>query len=84
MDGGIATPKPGEMEVVLAYNYTDMSDHKAEILGGRMNDWSVTFNYYLNKYMTWRVRSSYTKTSDRAEVPNTELGIIETRLQIKF
>lgn len=84
LDGGIATPDPGAMEVVLSYNYTDMSDHKAEILGGRLNDWSATFNYYINKYMIWRVRGSYTTTTDRINTPNTKLALIETRLQIKF
>lgn len=84
LDGGIATPDPGSMEVVLSYNYTDMSDHKAEVLGGRLNDWSATFNYYINKYMIWRVRGSYTTTTDRINTPNTKLGLIETRLQIKF
>ena len=35
-----------------------MSDRKAEILGGGgLNDWSATFNYYINKYMIWRVRA---------------------------
>lgn len=83
-DCGIATPDPGSMEVVLAYNYTDLSDHNAEILGGRLSDWSATFNYYLNKYMIWRVRCSLTKTTDRADYLNTKLTILETRLQIKF
>ena len=83
-DGGIDTPKPGSMELVAAYNYTDLSDNKAEILGGRANDWSLTYNYYLNKYMIWRLRASYTKVTDCAIHENNHVGILETRLQIKF
>lgn len=83
-DGGIATPDAGAMEVVAAYNYTDMSDHKAGIRGGRLNDWSLTFNYYINKYMIWRVRGSYTKVTDREGFADNEVGMLETRLQIKF
>ena len=83
-DCGIDTPAPGSMELVAAYNYTDMSDHKADILGGRLNDWSLTYNYYLNKYMIWRVRASYTTTSDRAGYADNNFSILETRLQIKF
>lgn len=83
-DGGIATPAPGSMEVVAAYNYTDLSDHDAQIRGGRMNDWSLTYNWYLNKYMIWRVRASHTKTTDRAGFENNKLNLIETRIQIKF
>ena len=84
IDGGIATPRPGALELVAGYNYTDLSDPKAGILGGRLNDYSLTFNYYINKYMIWRVRASYTGVTYRAGVPDTNLGLIETRLQIKF
>lgn len=84
LDGGIATPDSKSMEIVLSYNYTDMSDSKAGIYGGILNDWSATFNYYLNPYMIWRIRASYTTTTCRTNVPNTRLSLIETRLQIKF
>lgn len=85
-DGGLATPAVGAMEVVLAYDYTDLSDRKAEVFGGRSNDYSATFNYYLNKYMIWRVRASYTNVSNRLDysVPENHLTTLETRLQIKF
>lgn len=83
-DGGIATPKPGAMELVAGYNYTDLSNAQAGILGGRLNDYSLTFNYYINKYMIWRVRTSYTGVTYRAGTPDTNLSLIETRLQIKF
>lgn len=82
--GGIDTPDAGSAEVVLAYDYTDLSDSKAGIFGGRSNDWSATFNYYINKNIIWRLRASYTKTENCAETKNNELGIIETRLQFKF
>ena len=83
-DSGIGTPAPGSMELVLGYNYTDLSDHNANILGGRVNDWSLTFNYYPNKYMIWRVRGSLTKATDRAGYDDTNLSLIETRFQVKF
>lgn len=82
--GGIDTPDAGSAEVVLAYDYTDLSDSKAGIFGGRSNDWSATFNYYINKNTIWRLRASYTKTENCAETKNNEMGIIETRLQFKF
>ena len=83
-DGVMATPKAGAMELVAGYNYTDLSNSKAGILGGRLNDYSLTFNYYINKYVIWRVRTSYTSVGYRADRENTNLGLIETRLQIKF
>lgn len=83
-DGVMATPKAGSMELVAGYDYTDLSNSKAGILGGRLNDYSLTFNYYINKYVIWRVRTSYTSVGYRADKENTNLGLIETRLQIKF
>ncbi len=81
---GIATPAPGSLECVLGYNYTDMSDKKAEVFGGRQNDASLTFNYYINKYMIWRLRYSYTHVSNRLGFDNQSLNSLQTRLQIIF
>ena len=83
-DGGIATPDPGNMELCLQYNYTALSDAKAGIRGGYLNDWALCFNYYPNKYMIWRVRASYTKVTNRSDFEDNEVSILETRLQVKF
>ncbi len=83
-DGGIATPDPGNMELCLQYNYTALSDAKAGIRGGYLNDWALCFNYYPNKYMIWRVRASYTKVTNRSGFEDNEVSILETRLQVKF
>lgn len=85
---GIATPRPGSMELAAGYNYTDLTDDKAQVYGGYLNDFSLTFNWYLNKYMIWRVRGSYTKVTGaygaHELAPNNHMSLIETRLQIKF
>jgi phosphate-selective porin OprO/OprP len=83
-DGGIATPDPGNMELCLQYNYTSLSDAKAGIRGGYLNDWALCYNYYPNKYMIWRVRASYTKVTNRSGFADNEVPILETRLQVKF
>ena len=54
IDGGIAIPRPGALELVAGYNYTDLSDPKAGILGGRLNDYSLTFNYYICLFSYYR------------------------------
>ena len=61
IDGGIATPDAGNMELCLQYNYTSLSDNSAGIYGGYLNDWALCYNYYINKYMIWRVRGSIPK-----------------------
>ena len=83
-DGGIATPDPGNMELCLQYNYTSLSDESAGILGGKLHDWAICYNYYPNKYMIWRVRASYTKVTNRSGFADNEVSILETRLQVKF
>lgn len=83
-DGGIATPGAGTLEAVAQYNYTDMSSPETEILGGRMSDIAIGFNYYINKNMLWRVRYSYTDVRDRSSVENVHLNAFQTRLQIMF
>lgn len=82
-DCGIATPQPGTMELALGYNYSDLSDSKAAIHGGIQNDLSLTFNYYINKYMIWRIRYSYTTVSDHF-ADKMKVNGLQTRFQVKF
>lgn len=83
-DGGIATPGPKSLEFVLGYNYTNLNDSKSDIYGGRLSDMSMTANWYINKYVIWRFRASYTHTFDRPALPDVDLGAFQTRLQIIF
>lgn len=84
MGGGIATPAPKNLELVLDYNYTTLTDRKAGIYGGRLNDFSATLNYYINKYMIARLHYSYTHTWGGAEANNKSLNAIMARLQVIF
>ena len=84
VDGGIATPDPGNMEICLQYNYTSLSDASAGVYGGYLNDWALCYNYYVNKYMIWRIRASWTKVTNRSGMANNEVSILETRFQVKF
>ena len=83
VDGGIATPDPGNMDICLQYNYTALTDASAGVYGGYLNDWALCYNYYINKYMIWRVRASWTKVTNISYFDN-ELFALETRLQVKF
>lgn len=83
-DGGLATPKKGALECVVSYNYTKLSDYKSGILGGNLNDVSLTMNYYINKYMIARLHYSYTHTFNRAGVEPISLNAIMARLQVIF
>ena len=83
-DGGLATPDPKSLELVLLYNYTNLSNKDAGIMGGRVNEVSLTANWYINKWMIWRFRAGYTHRWDYAGQPDVDLGAFQTRLQIIF
>ena len=85
-DAGIATPAPKSWELVAAYNYTDMNDAKAGFHGGKLSDWDLTMNYYINKYMIWRVSGHIVRAgeSDYSGFNKNTFRVIETRLQFKF
>ena len=85
-DAGLATPAPKSLEMILGYNYTDASCRKAGIFGGRTNDRSLTFNYYINKYMMARLRYSYTNVSNSAllDYHKCHVNTIQARIQILF
>lgn len=83
-DAGIATPNPKSLEFVLGYSYTNTTDAKAGIYGGRASDLSLTANWYINKYIIWRLRAAYTHRFDRASDPDINLGALQTRFQIIF
>ena len=85
-DAGIATPAPKSWELVAAYNYTDMNDAKAGFHGGKLSDWALTMNYYINKYMIWRVSGHIVRAgeSDYSGFNKNTFRVIERRLQFKF
>lgn len=83
-DANLAAPSPKSLELVLQYNYTSLSNLKAGIFGGRVNDISLTANWYINKFMIWRLRAGYTHRFDCATMPDVDLGTFQTRLQFIF
>ncbi len=83
-DAGLATPGPKTLECVLGYNYTNANTSKAGIYGGITNDYSVTFNYYINKYVIARLRWSYTNVRQSALMPDNHVNIIQARIMFKF
>lgn len=77
-------PSNRSLELALSYNYTCLSDRSAEIYGGRLSDVSATLSWYINKYMVWRLRYSYTHVWNRAGERTGNLGAFQTRIQFVF
>lgn len=83
-DGALALPSPKTFELIAGYNYTNADTRSAGIFGGISNDWSVTANYYVNKYVLARIRYSYTQVRNSAVRNNCGVNIIQARLQFVF
>lgn len=83
-DAGLATPGPKTLECVLGYSYTNGYSSKTGIYGGISNDYSVTFNYYINKYLTARLRYSYTNVWGSSVMHDRHENIIQARIMFKF
>lgn len=84
IDARLDAPAPKSIEVALQYNYTCLSDSHAGIRGGRISDVSCTLNWYINRYIIWRLRGGYSHNWDRADMSPIDVGCLQTRLQIIF
>lgn len=93
-DGGIGSPGKGACELVVGYNFTTLTDRKAQqiadngdivtgIYGGSANTLSATFNYYINKYMVARLNYTYTHTYNGAKLC-TDFNAFQVRFQVVF
>lgn len=82
--GWVNNPAPGNLELLLRYNVTDLNDRKAGIRGGRAQDVTFGANYFINKYVA--VRLNYTCFfTDRYALNGKEtVDFVQGRLQFSF
>ncbi len=81
----LAAPKPKSLEFALRYNYTDLDNEHSGIKGGRMSDWSFAANYYLNKYVMFRLNYSNVSLGNNNPLGADEnINSIQARLQVVF
>lgn len=83
-EGALALPSPKTLELIAGYDYTNADTHAAGIDGGISNDWNLTLNYYINKYMIARLRYSYTDVRNSSVCERRGVNIIQARLQFVF
>lgn len=83
-DSFIETPSPKTLELVAGYNYTNADSRASGLYGGIANDWNLTLNYYINKYLMARLRYSYTDVRNSAVCEQKGINIIQARLQFVF
>lgn len=82
--GYLTFPAPGQWELVAGWSYADLNCSAAGVRGSHANSASLTLNYYLNKYITWRVNYNYTRRSASAALPALGVNIFQTRIQFVF
>lgn len=81
-NAGLELPRPGSLEIALGYNYTNACS--AGINGGITGDYSVTLNYYINKYMLARLGWHYTDVRNSAVSADRHVNTFQARIQFKF
>lgn len=80
----LATPAPKSLELVGGFNYTDAHCRKADIFGGISSDYSLTLNYYFNKYVIARLHYAYAKVWGSDVQRARHVNILEARIQFSF
>lgn len=81
----LGRPSPKSLELVGRFNYTDLDDKASNIYGGTMRDWSIAANYYLNKYIMFRVNYSYINLGDyNPALAGENVHAVQGRIQVVF
>lgn len=81
----LSQPAPKSFEMVARFNYTDLDDKGSNIYGGKMRDWSLAANYYLNKHIVFRVNYSYMNMGDYNPALTSEnIHAVQGRVQVTF
>ncbi|MCL1624708.1 porin [Bacteroides caecicola] len=76
---------PQAIELVARFNYTDLNDGSAGIMGGEEKDLSVGVNFYLNQYFGVKLNGSYVWVGDHCnEFYRNNFFLAQLRLQYIF
>lgn len=76
---------PQAIELVARFNYTDLNDESAGIMGGEEKDLSVGVNFYLNRYLGVKLNGSYVWVGNHCnEFYQDNFFLAQLRLQYIF
>ena len=86
MSTGMASSTgPKSLELLCRYNFTNMNDRGAGIMGGQQHDISVGASYYFNKHVA--LKASYTNVSVDKHSPvagEQSFDMVQGRIQVSF
>lgn len=80
--------RPGSkqaIELTARFNYTNLNDGRAGIMGGRESDVSLGANFYLNEYLAVKLNGSYVLVGEHCnEFYKKNLFLGQLRVQYIF
>lgn len=87
-DNGVACPGRPEgnsLELCARFNYLTLNSRSAGIQGGMEKDFSVGFNYYLNKHIGIKLNYNYFLSGAHVkEIISSDFSVIQGRFQFIF
>ncbi|MGM5631827.1 porin [Apibacter raozihei] len=87
-DRRLKRPKDKTLELVVRYDYTDLNDgffSNESLKGGRINDFSAGINYYLNKYIGFKINYSYLSLGNNNNFGTKEnINLLQGRVLVVF
>lgn len=75
------TSEPHSFLLFARYNYTNLND--TEIKAGRLHDVTIGANYYLNKYLLFKVNYSHQWTDSHTRIGKANWGMLQGRIDRK-
>ena len=76
------TSAPHSLLLSARFDHINLNSH--EIRGGKLYDLTVALNYYLNKYLIFRLNYSHQWTDEYSQLGKTNWGLFQARAQFKF
>lgn len=80
--GMIGNPAPKSLEVLFRYDRVDLNN--VGIQGGRMSDFSLGMNYFINKYVAAKINYTYLTVGHHAPGGDDDFGLLQARVQFSF
>ena len=78
----LCSSTPGSLLLFGRFSATDLND--GEVFGGYAYDASVGLNYYMTKHLIFRLNYSHQWADEHTAVGDTNWGLMQGRIQLKF
>ncbi|MGQ1910467.1 OprO/OprP family phosphate-selective porin [Marinifilum sp. RC60d5] len=80
----LSKPNPKSLEFLIRYNKTDLNNSNIGIMGGKQQDVSLGFTWYVNYNVLMKFNFSNVDLDENALNEKENFNMIQTRLQFSF